>query len=194
MRVAGLNLFIQANAGKCIGCRTCEIACSIAHSQNQPITVGAMQESVLPRRFVVKTAEITTTIQCRHCEDAPCANVCQVSAISRTEQGVLLNPERCIGCKLCIMACPFGAIELTPQDKKPYPIFGSKLREQSNAKTGNIVKANKCDLCYGRAAGPACVEACPQKALELINPQQEIKKRNIAAAHDLLEYVSDYDA
>jgi carbon-monoxide dehydrogenase iron sulfur subunit len=87
---------------------------------------------------------------CNQCEDAPCLTVCPTEAIHREsrEGPVMLAPERCIGCKACVMACPFGMVHLG-QDG---------------------ITAVKCDLCADRLAEgrqPACVEACITGALEV---------------------------
>ena len=129
MRSERLNSFILANSEKCIGCKTCEIACALAHAEPKPNTAGATDGPLIPRVYVMRTPEITVPIQCRHCEDAPCANVCQMLAICRVDGKILVDTERCVGCKLCLMACPFGAIELVPQHRGARPIYSRNLEE-----------------------------------------------------------------
>ena len=74
MQAAGLNSFILANSEKCVGCKTCEIACALAHLERNPGTAGAADGAFMPRLYVMRTPEVTVPVQCRHCEDAPCAN------------------------------------------------------------------------------------------------------------------------
>lgn len=75
-----MNRFIIADAQKCIGCRTCEVACVVSHQQDQDYsTVSAKRFT--PRIRVVKSDELSTATLCRQCEDAPCANVCPEGAI-----------------------------------------------------------------------------------------------------------------
>jgi electron transport protein HydN len=132
------------------------------------------------------TPGATAPVQCHHCEDAPCRNVCQMSAISRVAGRTVVDASRCIGCKLCLMACPFGAIEFLPQPPGTLPIYGSAVQPPAGQARRQSFRANNCDLCTTRAAGPACVAACPEKALELIDTAAERRRRNAEAALDLL--------
>ncbi|STM80823.1 electron transport protein HydN [Escherichia coli] len=77
-----MNRFIIADASKCIGCRTCEVACVVSHQENQDCA-SLTPETFLPRIHVIKGVNISTATVCRQCEDAPCANVCPNGAISR---------------------------------------------------------------------------------------------------------------
>ncbi|MGG7449046.1 4Fe-4S dicluster domain-containing protein [Kosakonia oryzendophytica] len=144
-----MNRFIIADPGKCIGCRTCEVACVVSHEDNQDCSV-VKPATFSARIRVVKTGTFSTAVTCHHCEDAPCANVCPVGAISRVEGAVCVEQSRCIGCKSCMIACPFGAMQVTV--------------------INNQAQALKCDLCQHRENGPACVEACPTGALSCLNP------------------------
>ena len=75
-----MNRFIIADAQKCIGCRTCEVACVVSHQHDQSCTTVSAPQFA-PRIRVVKSDELSTATLCRQCEDAPCANVCPVDAI-----------------------------------------------------------------------------------------------------------------
>ncbi len=151
-----MNRFIIADSAKCIGCRTCEVACVVSHQHNQDCsTLSASRFSARIR--VVKTGAFSTAVTCHHCEDAPCANVCPVGAISRANGAVLVEQSRCIGCKSCMIACPFGAMQVTRIDAR--------------------TQALKCDLCQHRETGPACVEACPTNALTCVNPARLREQR-----------------
>lgn len=96
-----MNRFIIADASKCIGCRTCEVACVVSHQENQDCA-SLTPETFLPRIHVIKGVNISTATVCRQCEDAPCANVCPNGAISRDKGFVHVMQERCIGCKTCV--------------------------------------------------------------------------------------------
>ncbi|MBP1764058.1 MAG: putative electron transport protein [Firmicutes bacterium] len=189
-----LNAFVVADPNKCIGCKVCEVACSVAHTDKETLTVGMIDTPVIGKLYLVKTAAVTMPVQCRHCEDAPCAQVCQEGAIIQTNGKIIINEEECIGCKTCLMACPFGAIDIVPVYKNGEAVTQTGLMVET--KDGLVEKglavASKCDLCAERAGGPACVSACPEKALELVVPKQEKKRRNINAALNLLDSVKKF--
>ncbi|EMV7408544.1 TPA: 4Fe-4S binding protein [Enterobacter soli] len=144
-----MNRFIVADSEKCIGCRTCEVACVVSHQDTQDcaaVTAVAFSSRIQ----VIKGGAFTTAVACHQCEDAPCANVCPTQAI-RSEAGVWrVEQSRCIGCKSCMVACPFGAMQV--------------------AVVAEHAQALKCDLCAHRADGPACVAACPTHALSCVDP------------------------
>ena len=108
-------------------------------------------------------------IQCKHCEDAPCLNACTKGAISRVDHQVIVDAEKCIGCKDCMQACPFGAIALLPMP-------GTAAWWQAYVRR-NKVFASKCDLCAGVEGGPACVRVCPHQALRLVDPEAEREEK-----------------
>lgn len=125
-----------------------------------------------------------------------CALVCPVQAITHTANSVQINEGLCIGCKMCALACPFGNIlpggtpvpglELalshytyvnTPLEPDPMYLREISYQEQLSLLNWNIGQktvAVKCDLCYFREQGPACVEACPHKALFLMDERTEV--------------------
>ena len=179
--------FVQSDAEKCIGCRTCEIACAISHSDSQPETAGAVIERFVPRLFVMIASDVSAPVQCHHCEDAPCRNVCQMAAVSRLDGRTVVDTFRCVGCRLCLMACPFGAIEFVPLPAGPRPVFPGAFSGPEGWAGRSYHRAGNCDLCVGRTTGPACIEACPEKALELVDTAAEKRRRNAEAALDLLQ-------
>jgi Fe-S-cluster-containing dehydrogenase component len=117
----------------CMGCHACEIACKQEHN----LGVG-------PRLVrVLEASSDFIPIYCHHCTKAACLEACPVAAISRNEQGiVLIDGNLCIGCKDCLAACPYGAMQFAD----------------------NQEIAVKCDLCVHRLAEskpPACMSVCP---------------------------------
>lgn len=140
---------IQVEIEKCLGCRSCELACAVAHSLSRDLYQAVLEEPRPQSRLAVRVTEsVSVPLHCRHCEDAPCIHVCPTHAMSRlnSEAPVVCQSERCIGCTLCILVCPFGVLHLDRAGKA-------------------IVK---CDLCQERLSeglDPACVTACPSGAI-----------------------------
>jgi electron transport protein HydN len=163
MELGGRNMndFVIADPGKCIGCRTCEIACVMAHEKDQSLENLTM-EKFSPRLRVVKTAKVTMPIQCRQCEDAPCAKACATQAIVQKDRSVQVVQGMCIGCKACLIACPYGAMDLV---RTAAPINGESK-----------VEALKCDLCRIQDGGPACIKVCPTKALYEISGSKLVEQ------------------
>ena len=152
------KLFIRPEL--CTGCKTCELACAVAHSRSQNL-LGAMIESPPPHtRIYVEAIPVASfeilkqPMACRHCDPAPCIAACIPQAMHRGPRDEVTNvggKHACIACGMCIMTCPFGMIGrgAAPDDLSP---------------SGYRVMAVKCDLCPDRPI-PACVEACPTGAI-----------------------------
>lgn len=166
----GAAKIIVCRIERCLGCRSCETACALAHSESKDLHEAVLEQPLPQRRVRVMAAGTHgLPLQCRHCEDAPCIAICPTGAIYRTsDQGpVLVAAERCIGCKFCMVVCPFGVIDL--------------------ARDGKAVV--KCDLCIERTeAGeePACVAACPTGAMQFQNLEEWLAERRRAAAEQLV--------
>lgn len=132
---------------KCVGCRSCELACAIEHSASNDLFL-AILESPRPKKridtqFIEK--DVFHSIGCQHCDDAPCIEACMAACIHKDKKTgkVDIDTKRCVACWMCIMACPFAAIS-------------RKITTEN--------KAVKCDLCPDREC-PACVDSCPTRAL-----------------------------
>jgi len=135
---------------KCLGCHSCMIACAVEHSLSKEL-FKAIQEDPLPKsRIQIKTTKKGSgfPLQCRHCEEPYCVDACIAGAIRKDPQTglVLVKEEKCVGCWMCVMVCPFGVIR---------PSLLPDKREKV---------AVRCDLCQEREV-PVCVEACPTEAL-----------------------------
>lgn len=166
--------FILVDPDRCLGCHTCEIACAEAHTRAGNL-IGAVLagERLQPRNKVLQVDGVKLSTQCRQCEDAPCVKVCPTGATFRTDTYTAVDQSLCIGCRLCVMVCPFGAIRL------------ATVAANGRHKRAAI----KCDLCVERAEGPACVEACPTGALSLKYPQEVVQQATQATARKFLEAI-----
>lgn len=185
-----MNKFMVADPNKCIGCRTCEIACVLAHSAEDALVTGTLDKGFNPRLKVIKTAAVSVPVQCRHCEDAPCANVCSTRAIVNINNTIQVNSEACIGCKSCMLACPFGVMDLVPQVLEGEKVVQSGLKVVAEDGTHDKEKivALKCDLCINRPEGPACAGVCPTQAFVPVEGKTmsgHVKQRRKACAEEL---------
>ena len=171
-----MNKLVIADPGKCIGCRTCEVSCVLAHSAAD-ILSKLSPAFFIPRLKLVKTSRVSTPVQCRQCEDAPCAKVCPTGALVHSHDSVQVIQTRCIGCKSCVMACPYGSMEIITRE-----MMYSDRRPPAATPA---VEAFKCDLCVHRSQGPACIEVCPTKAIYSIDSKvlsENARKRREQAA------------
>ncbi|WP_417760256.1 4Fe-4S dicluster domain-containing protein [Shewanella sp.] len=191
-----MNRFVIADPNLCFGCNTCMAACSEAHKQQ------GLQAA--PRLVIMRSVDESAPHMCHQCEDAPCATVCPVNAIRHEGEAIVLNESRCIGCKLCAIACPFGAITLSGSkpiniaDDVATPLAALPPRPAPSVsplldwRPGIRSVAVKCDLCSFRAEGPACVETCPTKAIMVVCDEAlalaSDRKRQLTAVSNLVEW------
>lgn len=160
-----MNKFIVADSANCIGCHACEVACVTAHRQD---SWPQQRRDFLPRIHVFFDHNHSSTTTCRHCNDAPCVGSCPTQALRFANNSVQFSEALCIGCKNCVIACPFGAIAMVAAE-------GSQRQ-----------LAQKCDLCSQHPSGQqACVASCPTQALHLMDEadiNQLRKERQIRSA------------
>jgi carbon-monoxide dehydrogenase iron sulfur subunit len=155
---------------KCMGCRACQIACAVEHSVSKDLAQAFQEEPRPGYRVMVEYVEqMPIPLQCRHCEDAPCVQVCPTHCLTKEgDQGIVLaDRDKCIGCLWCVLVCPFGAARMRKSDR--------------------VVL--KCDLCFDRqkkGLQPACVSACPTHALQFREVEDVAKDKRVSAARDLL--------
>ena len=160
---------IVVDEERCMGCKSCMVECAVTHAEAANLIEALKSGEALDSRIQIEPLEDgKMPMQCQHCADAPCETICPTHAIHRPDEDgpVLLDAERCTGCRLCMLACPFGVIHLS-QDAK---------------------KAVKCDQCIDRTeAGkdPACVSACPTHALRFMEFDQWLRERRRKAAETL---------
>lgn len=169
---ASVNRFISIQPDRCIGCGTCRSACHEAHHR-----AGLQSE---PRLALVTIDEVTAAVACHQCEGAPCLEVCPVNAIVRENNMIHVHEQTCVGCRLCAIACPFGAIHPTGTTIAGYagmaeetPIHPKNMSDLLTWDPGVYTCAVKCDLCFFDPQGPNCVRACPTRALSYVTGQDD---------------------
>lgn len=135
---------------QCLGCHSCEVACQV-HKGLAPGTSLIKLKPADPSAGP-EASRILCRYQCMNCLTPACVSVCPVGALVKTREGpVIYKEERCLGCRYCMNACPFGA-----------PTFDW----DRNMIEGALIR--KCDFCADRQAEgkpPVCVEACPSGAV-----------------------------
>ncbi|PKM92743.1 MAG: 4Fe-4S ferredoxin [Elusimicrobia bacterium HGW-Elusimicrobia-4] len=147
---------------KCSGCRICENACSYFHEQ--------IFNPAKSRIQIVsnKTEAVFYPMICEQCEKAPCAEVCPAKAISKNDEtgAWVVDVKKCIGCKLCVQACPVGIMNFDSD-------AGISL---------------KCDLCSGDTQ---CVKYCPMVAIEYVDESKIGLKRKSLVGKKILSTVGE---
>ncbi len=150
---------VLVDTTKCIGCRACEAACTEANHLPEPDPAASLasRRETDTRTYTVVNQAATAAgsedrfikTQCMHCLEPACASACLVRALDKTPNGpVVYHKDRCLGCRYCMVACPFGVPKYEYESALPY--------------------VQKCTFCAGRQAeglDPACTSVCPTGAL-----------------------------
>ncbi|MEG1603042.1 MAG: 4Fe-4S dicluster domain-containing protein [Cloacibacillus sp.] len=154
---------ITMDRSKCVGCRNCELACAFMNSKN---TCEREESMIKVNHYIDEHAVIPMT--CLHCEEPWCMAVCPSGAITRdpSTNAVVIQQEKCAGCKMCILACPYGNIH-----------FDAELQV-----------SRKCDLCGGR---PRCVGHCVAGALNFEEVEDYTKRSRRKADLQLLKQMKE---
>jgi len=148
---------LMIHPDKCTGCRNCELACSF--EQEGSFRPGATRVHT----FTWEREGFSVPLMCQQCDDAACVNICPTGAMHHSGNGsnlVELDRSACIGCKMCVIACPFGSVRYDSVTKS----------------------ISKCDTCGG---APECVEMCPNGALEFVDDAEQTRSRKRAIAEKL---------
>ncbi|MGC2237031.1 MAG: NrfD/PsrC family molybdoenzyme membrane anchor subunit [Pyrinomonadaceae bacterium] len=144
---------------KCIGCHACTVACKAEHEV--PVGVNRTWVKYIEKGTFPDTRRLFSVMRCNHCADAPCVEICPVTALFTRNDGIVdFDSRRCIGCKACTQACPYDALYMHPDEHT----------------------AAKCNYCTHRVdigLEPACVNVCPEHAIisgDMDNPLTEISQ------------------
>jgi formate dehydrogenase iron-sulfur subunit len=158
-----LSKAILTDTTKCIGCLKCVSACKETHNLETDVPRIWQKNDGLSSEnwtsIIKKPDNHYVRKQCRHCVEPACASVCPVGALHKTEIGaVVYDFDKCLGCRYCMMACPYG-IPRYDWDK-------------------TVPHVEKCILCYDRivkGGQPACTEVCPTGATIFGNRNELLK-------------------
>ncbi len=177
----------------CIGCKACEVACKewnllpaddlslsgMSYDNTRRLSATTWRHVTFVEKILESSGKRATVMQpfqsnwlmmsdvCKHCENAGCLDACPTGALFKTEfDTVVVQQDICNGCGYCVPACPFGVVDLNPNDGK----------------------AHKCTLCYDRMKGglePACAKSCPTNSIQFgeISELRSRARRRVDALH-----------
>jgi anaerobic dimethyl sulfoxide reductase subunit B len=149
------QLGFHINSSVCGNCKACQIACQ--DKNNLPAAIrwrrvvlyGGGDWMQKDGRWIANDVfSYSISFACMHCDKPACVDVCPAAAITKRADGVvLINQDQCIGCRYCQWACPYGA-------------------PQFNEAKGVMTKCTFCEDLLAQGQNPACVDACPMRAIE----------------------------
>lgn len=151
---------LKVDYAKCTGCRACEMVCSLVHDgECNPRKSNIHNVNIQDEHFV--------SVMCFQCEDPPCARTCPMNAIRKDSLTglVQVDEEKCVGCKLCVLACPFGNMGFSTTSHH----------------------AVKCDLCGG---DPQCVFYCSPEAISFVDLVEDDLKKKADLSRQILQAYS----
>jgi molybdopterin-containing oxidoreductase family iron-sulfur binding subunit len=177
---------------RCDGCKYCTAACQSTHylpKEQEWIKVYEVEDEAGEKFFLPRL--------CMHCENPPCLKVCPVAATFKDKEGVVLvDQDRCIGCRLCMAACPYSARYFNFQEPpRPPSPFDNPMPEFPVPQRRGTV--GKCILCVhytdvGRL--PACVDACRMGALYIADLNSDVMANTLGETYKLSTYLRENDA
>lgn len=150
---------LSVDIERCTGCRSCELACTLKHEGEYSPTKSRIYVASFPEK------SFSMPVVCFQCEEAWCAKVCPAGAIqvtTNTQKGIRVVEivhDRCVGCRICLLACPLGNIG-----------FSNSM-------------ATKCDLCSG---DPECVRVCVAEALRFEEAEVSMARKRRSTATKIL--------
>jgi molybdopterin-containing oxidoreductase family iron-sulfur binding subunit len=175
---------------KCVGCDSCTVACKAENRTPPGVSYNVVMEEEHGEFPNVTRTNVPRP--CMQCENPPCVQVCPVSATYKMDNGVVnVDYDRCIGCRYCMIACPYGARyfdfgenyddEVTGSGEVTSPEYGVDRgpREGGESPVGNVRKCSMCMHRLNRGEEPACVETCvgdARNAGDLNDPDSDVSE------------------
>jgi formate dehydrogenase iron-sulfur subunit len=174
---------ILYDSTRCLGCHVCERVCAKIHGRPEPEKPkdGEIRNTDENRRSVINAyntskGEVYARTSCMHCNQPACAAACLTQAMYKTKEGaVIWRGDKCMGCRYCMISCPFDVPKFEYHDSNPMIV--------------------KCDMCYARVkmgGMPTCASACPGDALTFGTRREllaEARKRIFENPKDYADYI-----
>lgn len=160
-----MSLGFYVNVRRCIGCKTCQVACKDHHNLQaagpRPRRAEAFECGTYP-----DVAMFQLSLSCNHCENPACVAGCPTGAMFKSDDGTVLHiDDRCVVCRNCMTVCPYGAPQLDEDESM-------------------VVKCDSCKALRESGRNPVCVDACPMRALEF-GDMDELRAAHGDAASEL---------
>lgn len=133
---------VYVNEKWCLACHLCEYYCAFAGSGGEDMARALMGVKIRPNIHVEERDKISFAVSCRHCEEPLCVKSCISGALSKKDGIVSIDHEKCVGCRTCVLVCPYGAV---------------------CSDGGELM--SKCELCTKNGGEPSCVKGCPNAAI-----------------------------
>lgn len=171
---------------RCFGCETCVMACKVANNlpkdvlYNRIHAIGGDHLDMAAGEWPNLTLSYHPTA-CQHCDNPSCMHVCPTGATQKRDDGIVwIDPDLCIGCRSCIMACPYEGVRTMIEDDPEYyleVVVGEADAPQHQR--GVVEKCTFCANLIDRGEVPACMQLCPGRARywgDLDDPNSDISK------------------
>ena len=162
---------VLVDTTRCVGCRSCEVACAEANHLPVPDTGDesvfekerqtTVSQLTVVNRYQTQKGEVFVKRQCMHCNQPGCVSACLVKAMEKRKEGPVIWNSNCMGCRYCMPSCPFEMPKFEYESSNP--------------------RIQKCNLCWDRlkkGEKPACVESCPEEALIFGTRKELIEEAN----------------
>lgn len=166
---------------RCVGCNSCTIACRSEHGTPAGIQYHKVEKYEVGTYPTAKMKFLP--MPCMHCDEPPCLTVCPTGATFKREDGlVLIDDTKCMGCRYCVVSCPYDSRHFLRTIDSYYADNSSTPYETVKQETFEEGTVVKCDFCADRLSQgklPACVETCPGQARffgDLDDPESEVSR------------------